>query len=90
MKSYAPYENIKNAVYPAIFTLASFSDRRVPYWEGAKWTARLREYNTGNAPILLKTELEAGHAGPSDRYAALRETAGQYLFILATLNLLGK
>lgn len=90
IKSYAPYENIKEAAYPAILTLTSFSDRRVPYWEAAKWTARLREKNRGAAPILLKIEMAAGHGGPSGRYSALRETALRYTFVLSLFGLLDR
>jgi oligopeptidase B len=75
MRSYSPYDNIRSEPYPALLVTAGLNDPRVGYWEPAKWVARLREVTTGDTPILLKTELGAGHAGPSGRYSALEERA---------------
>jgi oligopeptidase B len=74
MKSYAPYENVTDARYPAIFAVTSLNDTRVRYHEPAKWVARLRAVGRGG-PFLLKTEMEAGHGGRSGRYDAWREEA---------------
>jgi oligopeptidase B len=80
--SYAPYENIEAQAYPAMLLLAGWSDPRVSYWEPAKFTARLRQRNTGTRPVLLRTHFDAGHGGPSGRYAAYEETAFIYAFVL--------
>ena len=79
MKSYSPYENVEAKDYPAILAITSLNDTRVLYVEPAKWVARLRATATGSAPILLKTEMEAGHGGRSGRYDAWHEIS----FILA-------
>ena len=60
----------------------SLHDSQVPYWEGAKFVARLRDLKTDQNPVLLQAELGAGHGGPSGRYDALRELAFTYAFIL--------
>ncbi len=87
MKDYSPYEHTAPADYPAILATAGLNDSRVAYWEPAKWVARLRAVNKGSRPILLKTEMGAGHGGPSGRYDAWHEEA----FILAfVLDQLGK
>ncbi|MCR9161779.1 MAG: S9 family peptidase [Nannocystaceae bacterium] len=86
MASYAPYENVAAQDYPAMLLLAGWTDPRVSYWEPAKFTARLREHNTGSRPILLRTHFEAGHGGPSGRYAAYEETAFIYAFALEQLG----
>ncbi|MGH3648825.1 MAG: S9 family peptidase [Micromonosporaceae bacterium] len=78
MKSYSPYENIEPKAYPPILVATSLNDTRVLYHEPAKWIAKLRAIAKGG-PFLLKTEMGAGHAGPSGRYDAWREQA----FILA-------
>ncbi|MGH3735526.1 MAG: S9 family peptidase [Micromonosporaceae bacterium] len=78
MKSYAPYENVAPVAYPPILVATSLNDTRVLYHEPAKWIAKLRAVGQGG-PFLMKTELGAGHAGPSGRYDAWREQA----FILA-------
>jgi len=83
LMAYAPYENVRPAAYPALLVTAGFNDPRVPYWEAAKWVARLRAHHTGPSPILLKTQLEAGHMGASGRYDAFRETAFEQAFLLS-------
>jgi oligopeptidase B len=85
MKSYSPYDNVRAADYPAMLVTAGLNDPRVSYWEPAKWAQRLRERTTGTRPILLKTELGAGHMGPSGRYDAWRDEAFVFAFILDAL-----
>jgi oligopeptidase B len=82
MKSYAPYDNVVEAAYPAMLVTAGLNDPRVGYWEPAKWVQKLREHNTGERPILLKTKMGAGHGGPSGRYDSWKEQALVYAFIL--------
>jgi oligopeptidase B len=60
----------------------SLNDSQVPYWEGAKFASKLRASSTSRNPVLLKTNLGAGHGGASGRYDALRETAFTYAFVL--------
>ncbi|HEX8629073.1 MAG TPA: S9 family peptidase [Catenuloplanes sp.] len=74
MKSYTPYENVAAVDYPAILAVTSLNDTRVLYHEPAKWIARLRAVSPGGQ-YLLKTEMGAGHGGPSGRYDAWREEA---------------
>jgi oligopeptidase B len=83
MKSYAPYENVAAAPYPAIFAITSLNDTRVLYHEPAKWIARLRSVASGG-PFLLKTEMEAGHGGRSGRYDAWQEEALVLAWIIVT------
>ena len=65
---------------------AGLNDPRVAYWEPAKWVARLRTVNQGTRPILLKTEMGAGHGGPSGRYDAWRDEAFILAFVLDQLG----
>ncbi|HEU5271935.1 MAG TPA: prolyl oligopeptidase family serine peptidase, partial [Jatrophihabitans sp.] len=87
MKSYSPYENIAATDYPAILAITSLNDTRVLYVEPAKWVAKLRATVTGDRPILLRTEMEAGHGGRSGRYDAWREIAFYLAWQLKTLGL---
>ncbi|MET0447687.1 MAG: S9 family peptidase [Aeromicrobium sp.] len=82
MKSYTPYENVGAHDYPAILAVTSLNDTRVLYVEPAKWVARLRATATGDAPILLKTEMHAGHGGVSGRYASWKERAWELAWIV--------
>lgn len=85
IKSYAPYENIRPQRYPHILVTAGLNDPRVPYWEPAKWVARLRACKTGDEVLLLKMDMGVGHFGPSGRYEHLKETAFNYAFFLRYL-----
>ncbi len=82
IRSYAPYENVQDGAFPNILVTAGLNDPRVPFWEPAKWVAKLREANSGKACILLKTNMGAGHGGPSGRYEKLKEKAFEYAFVL--------
>ena len=82
IKSYAPYDNVMAQDYPALLVTAGLNDPRVQYWEPAKWVAKLRETATGVAPLFLKTDLGAGHHGPSGRYESWKEEAFVLAFVL--------
>ena len=85
MKAYAPYENVAAQSYPPMLVTAGLNDPRVSYWEPAKWVARLRATKTDTNLLLLKTEMGAGHGGPSGRYNAWRDEAFVLAFVLDTL-----
>lgn len=87
IRSYAPYENVVPADHPALLVTAGLNDPRVQYWEPAKWVANLRDTTTSSRPILLRTEMGAGHGGPSGRYDAWRDEAFVLAFILDVLGL---
>ena len=80
--SYSPYDNVRAQDYPAILAVAGLTDPRVTYWEPAKWVARLRELKRDDNPLLLKTHMQAGHAGVPGRYAHLKDVALAYAFAL--------
>jgi oligopeptidase B len=84
--SYSPYENVERKAYPVMLVTAGLNDPRVPYWEPAKWVARLRSMKTDDNLLLLRTNMGAGHGGSSGRYDAVRETAFRYAFILHHLG----
>jgi oligopeptidase B len=86
IRSYAPYENVETRPYPNILVTAGLNDPRVPYWEPAKWVAKLRDRKTDSNVIALKTNMGAGHGGPSGRYEKLKEKAFEYAFILQQMT----
>jgi oligopeptidase B len=83
---YSPYDNVRPQRYPAILALAGLTDPRVTYWEPAKWAARLRATMTGGGPIILKTNMDAGHAGASGRFDQLEDVALAYAFALTCVS----
>lgn len=87
LMKYSPYDNIRATDYPAMLVQVSLNDSQVPYWEGAKFAAKLRATKTDSNPVLLKTNMGAGHGGASGRYDALRETAFTYAFVLWQVGL---
>ncbi len=87
MRAYSPYDNVRAVAHPHILMNVSLNDSQVPYWEGAKLVAKIREMNTGKNALLLHTNLAAGHGGASGRYDALRETAYRFAFALGSLGL---
>ena len=86
IRSYSPIDNVRAQRYPAILALAGLADPRVTYWEPAKWVARLRATMTGGGPILLRTAMEAGHAGAPGRFDRLEDVARQYAFAIACVE----
>jgi oligopeptidase B len=82
MKKYSPYDNVHKANYPAMLVKVSLNDSQVPYWEGAKLVAKIREFKTDHNPLILKVNMGAGHGGASGRYDAIHEAAFDYAFML--------
>jgi len=88
MRAYSPYDNLKKAAYPHLLVNVSFFDSQVPYWEGAKFLAKVRTLNTRKeSALLLHTNFGAGHGGAAGRYDALHDVARDYAFFLAALGL---
>ena len=86
MKGYSPYDNVTPQPYPSILATGGLNDPRVSYWEPTKWVQALRAATTSGRPVYLKTELGAGHQGPSGRYDAWRDEAFVYAFLLDALG----
>jgi oligopeptidase B len=89
IKTYCPYTNLAAKAYPAILVETSLNDSQVMYWEPAKYVARLRTLKTDRHPLLLKTNMAAGHGGASGRYDRLHEIAFDYAFILWQTGIAG-
>ena len=87
IRSYSPYDQLTRRDYPPMLVTGGLNDPRVTYWEPAKYVAKLRTLKTDDNPLLLKTNMGAGHGGRSGRYESLYETAEEYAFILAAMGL---
>ncbi|MDA0706598.1 MAG: prolyl oligopeptidase family serine peptidase, partial [Proteobacteria bacterium] len=82
MLAYSPYDNIRAIDYPNILVTTSLHDSQVQYWEPAKWVAKLREFDTGDNMLILKTDMAAGHSGKTGRFRRIEDTATSYSFFL--------
>ncbi len=87
MVQYSPYDNVRKQAYPNMLIEVSLNDSQVPYWEGAKFAAKIREMNSGHNAILLKTNMGAGHGGSSGRYDRLKEVAFDYAYALSQVGI---
>ena len=86
IESYSPYDRVTASAYPPVLATGGLSDPRVTYWEPQKWIAKLREFSTSDAPMLLKINMEAGHGGASGRFDFLKEIALDYAFAVWALE----
>ncbi|UTO27741.1 S9 family peptidase [Bartonella harrusi] len=84
--SYSPYDNIKAQGYPPMLVTAGLTDPRVTYWEPAKWVAKLRDLKTDDNAILLRINMDSGHAGAAGRFSKLEEVAYIYAYILKIMG----
>ncbi|WP_298534022.1 S9 family peptidase [uncultured Algibacter sp.] len=82
MKSYSPYDNVKQQEYPNMLVTTGLHDSQVQYWEPAKWVAKLRELKTDSNTLLLHIDMDSGHGGASGRFESLKEVAMEYAFLL--------
>ena len=87
MRSYSPYETVRPQAYPTMLVTAGLQDRRVEYWQPAKWVAKLRDVETGDNPLLLRTDMGSGHFGATGFQNTNRETAFLYAFFLTALGM---
>ena len=86
IKSYSPYDNVKEKAYPNMLVTTGLHDSQVQYWEPAKWVALLRQNKKDDTVLFLDTNMTAGHGGASGRFQGLKETAKKYAFLLALEN----
>lgn len=86
MKSYSPYDNVKEQAYPHMYITGGLNDQRVTYWEPTKWALKLRDFNSGTNDVLLKINMGEGHFGKSGRFDSLKEVAEEYSYVLTKLK----
>ncbi len=82
IKSYSPYDNIRQQAYPPMFVSGGLNDPRVTYWEPAKWTAKMRHMKSDNNLLVMRMNMGAGHFANSGRYGRLKDYAEEYAFML--------
>ncbi len=86
MLTYSPYDRLEAKAYPAMYVGTGLWDSQVQYYEPAKYVARLRAKRTDEHALVMRTNMEAGHGGKSDRFRRHAEVAEQYAFMLDQLK----
>lgn len=84
MKAYDPILNIHKDAYPPMLVQVGLIDQRVPYWEGAKYLAKVSELSEHTGPYLLQTDFNSGHQ--MDPRQAQEQQAKEYAFLLSLIN----
>ena len=87
--TYSPYDNVRAQEYPAMLVTTGLWDSQVQYYEPAKWVAKLRALKTGQNPVFLRVDMEAGHGGKAGRFQRYREIAMEYAFVLREAGIVG-
>jgi oligopeptidase B len=87
IKSYTPYENIAKQEYPDMLVFTGLNDVNVRCFEPAKYVAKLRAHKKDKNMLILKTEMESAHFGPSGRYNQYKQAAFGYAFILNSFGI---
>ena len=82
IKSYSPYDNIKQNSFPHLLVTSGYHDSQVQYWEPMKWVARLRDFQQNDSLILLDMDMDSGHSGTTGRFKRLKLLALEYAFLL--------
>jgi oligopeptidase B len=82
MLTYSPYENIEVKAHPHLFIFSDFYNKEIPYYEATKWLSRLREYNTRQNTLLLKTNFKAQRSISEH----LHDIALEFAFVLENFS----
>lgn len=82
IKSYSPYDNIKDKNYPNIMITSGINNTVVGIWESAKYIAKIRNFQKTNT-VILKSYTDAGHKGKIGDYDYLNRKSLEYSFLLS-------
>ncbi|MEO6522534.1 MAG: prolyl oligopeptidase family serine peptidase [Mucilaginibacter sp.] len=84
--NYSPYHALKPSDYPATMVITADHDDRVVPAHSFKFAARLQEYQTGEAPVLIRIETKAGHGAGKSTAQSISEAADKWAFVFANMG----
>lgn len=89
IKKYSPYHNVKAGTkFPGILFTAGENDARTHPMHARKMAAKVRDANTGDRPVLLWVDRDAGHGGGKPLELRLRDAVDTRMFIMWQLGML--
>ncbi|TRX30010.1 S9 family peptidase [Flavobacterium franklandianum] len=87
IKGYSPVNNVKNGIhYPATMVTTGDHDDRVVPAHSFKFAAELQEKQTGNNPVLIRIDVNAGHGDGKSISAIIDESVDIQAFILFNMG----
>jgi prolyl oligopeptidase len=87
LRAYSPYHNMRDGIpYPATFIVTAESDTRVDPSHARKFGARLQRATSGDHPILVYIEAQAGHGIGKPRGKQIEELADRWAFFMEWLR----
>ncbi|WP_310560226.1 prolyl oligopeptidase family serine peptidase [Flavobacterium sp.] len=87
IKGYSPVNNVKKGThYPATMVTTGDHDDRVVPAHSFKFAAELQEKQTGNNPVLIRIDVNAGHGAGKSVAAIIQESADIQAFTLFSMG----
>ncbi|WP_300487846.1 prolyl oligopeptidase family serine peptidase [Flavobacterium sp.] len=88
LKGYSPVHNVKKGVqYPATLVTTGDHDDRVVPAHSFKFAAELQEKQTGNNPVLIRIDVNAGHGAGKSVAASIQESVDIFAFTLYNMGI---
>ncbi|HEY4219991.1 MAG TPA: prolyl oligopeptidase family serine peptidase, partial [Myxococcota bacterium] len=87
LRAYSPLHNIKAGTHypPTLITTGDHDDRVVPA-HSLKFAATLQSAQAGDAPVLLRVDVKAGHGAGKPTEKVIEELADRWSFLRAALG----
>lgn len=84
---YSPLHNVKpgTSYPPTLITTADHDDRVVPA-HSFKFAAAMQAAQAGEAPVLIRVDVKAGHGAGKPTAKVIEESADRWSFLMATLG----
>nr|WP_196216209.1 MULTISPECIES: prolyl oligopeptidase family serine peptidase [Myroides] len=87
IKGYSPLHNVKAVAYPATMVTTGDHDDRVVPAHSFKFAAELQAKNTGNNPMLIRIETNAGHGAGKSIAQQVQEHVDLQAFTLYSMGI---
>jgi prolyl oligopeptidase len=89
LEAYSPYHRVQSgAAYPAVLLTTGVSDTRVDPMHARKMAAALQYATSSERPVLLRSEVRAGHGQGKPIAKVAEEFADIYAFLLWQLGVI--